>query len=123
MSKDISANKVAEKILFDSSDEHESWDDSDCDPSFAPEEENEQTEHSSFDNNEQRNETYEKETDLEVQKENEFESDERLPHAPLHAECSYENETSVQNRAKRGRKQTRQLWKQKNKTRRNSELS
>ena len=44
MSKDISASKVAEKILFDSSDEHESWDDSDCDPSFAPEEENEQTE-------------------------------------------------------------------------------
>ena len=43
MSKDISASKVAKKILFDSSDEHESWNDSDCDPSFAPKEENEQT--------------------------------------------------------------------------------
>ena len=97
MSKDIAASKVAEKILFDSSDEHESWDDSDCDPSFALEEENEQTEHSSFDNNEQPNETYKKAIDQEVLKENEFESDERLPHAPLHAECSYENETPVQN--------------------------
>ena len=51
MSKDISASTVAEKILFESSDEQKSWDDSDCDPSFAPKEENEQIEHSSFDNN------------------------------------------------------------------------
>ena len=112
MSKKISAQNVADDLLFNNSDESEgSWDDNDCDPSFLLEPQNMHEQQKSSDE-EQQPKKGEQEGDIQdgpISIQEQLESNEGIPHAPLYAECSNDCETQVQNRAKRGRKQTRQF--------------